>query len=80
MTISAFGCSLMGACLVVILKSDFMKTGQNLQCTRGISRKPDDFYHAAQLRCQYPQKSTLGLFFMTSATTRSTWEPFGSLR
>jgi hypothetical protein len=38
------------------------------------------FRHAAQLRRQYPQKSTLGLFFMTSATMRSTCDPFGSFR
>jgi hypothetical protein len=34
----------------------------------------------AQLRCQYPQKSTLGLFRIANATTRSTWAPFGSFR
>jgi hypothetical protein len=33
-----------------------------------------------KLRCQYPQKSTLGLFRITSATTRSTWTPFASRR
>jgi hypothetical protein len=36
--------------------------------------------HAAQLRCQYPQKSTLGLLCIANPTTRSAWEPFGSLR
>ncbi len=30
--------------------------------------------------CQYPQKSTLGLFRIANATTRSTWKPFGSFR
>jgi hypothetical protein len=28
--------------------------------------------HAARARCQYPQKSTLGLFRIANATTRST--------
>ena len=37
-------------------------------------------YADTQLRCQYPQKSTLGLFRIASATTRSTCAPFGSRR
>src|SRR5437763_15490020 len=37
-------------------------------------------YHAARPRCQYPQKSTLGLLRIASATMRSIWLPFGSRR
>ena len=47
---------------------------------RPFAQKREAIDHAAQLRCQYPQKSTLGLFRIASATTRSAWKPFGSFR
>jgi hypothetical protein len=56
----------------VILKSVFMKMGPNLKYMRAISRKRDGFNHVPRRRCQYLQKSTLGLVRITSATTRST--------
>jgi hypothetical protein len=45
-----------------------------------LTQKRESVDHAAQLLCQYPQKSTLGLFRIASATTRSTCKPFGSFR
>jgi hypothetical protein len=45
-----------------------------------LARRLASLYHAARRRCQYPQKSTLGLLCIARVTTRSTWTPFGSRR
>src|SRR6266566_6841807 len=43
---------------------------------QSLSPSPRALYHTdTQLRCQYPQKSTLGLLPIASATTRSTCDP-----